>query len=492
MAFILGDSFDLVSSASDLVASGVWTFCDTNYASFSATSRFNFGQSLKFVGGAGSTICYRNSLSASSNTVYFAFSLLPTASNGSFISGRDAGSAQFTVIFDSPNNNIVIKTGNYNGTTVATFTNAFTNNIWTHFQIKVLIDVSVGEIYIRKNGNTVDDFSATNINTRDGTSNNFLTGVGIGPSTFASIYTYIDDFLMFDNTGPTLNTWTGDLRCYVVYPNGNGAQTQFTPVAPNFPLSTDVSSSFGINSGTLYMSKSYTLDSGIVNSATLNLASITTGNINIALYDGSASTVIATATPLSNPVIGLMTFTFPSPPTITNNSYRIAVLTDTTRNLYSTSNTTTAFYSTSYNYSSGFPSSPIISTGTTKDFYLKLNMTITNWQEVDDNGYNDGDITYNYNATVGGSDLYTLQPLPTTPSSISVAQLRVIARKSDSGTRGFQPLLVSGNTTVTGNTQILGTSYQHYISQYPVDPNTNAGWTAGAINSLQVGVIISV
>lgn len=131
-----------------------------------------------------------------------------------------------------------------------------------------------------------------------------------------------------------------------------------------------------------------------------------------------------------------------------------------------TNNTSTAsaYYSNnSHPYANGFPTGSGSITLTTNQWaiILTLGYTSPNFNQVSENGSNDGDTSYNYSSTVGAKDLYALQSLPITPSSISVVQLRMIARKSDSGTRAGQTILVSGATTDLGNSTILSSSYTH-------------------------------
>ena len=340
MAFIMGDSFDL-STGAGLLTSGIWS--SGTSPAVSTTTRFNFGQS--FYTNNGNSII-RDGLPPSSNTVFFAFAYLMTGGNySSYIAGRDASNYQFTIMFNY-DGSIVVKTGDISGTTVATFAGAYTPTVWTHFQIEVVVHNTAGEVHIRKNGNTVDDFAATGINTRGGTSNNYVTGVRISSQTAQSPISYFDDFLMFDNSGSTLNTWCGDVRCYVLYPNGAGGSTQFTPLSGN------------------------------------------------------------------------------------------------------------------------------------------------NWSNVEDVGPNDGDTTYVYSSTVGAEDLYTLQDLSGITTGVTLAQLRVTARKQDAGARSAQSVLVSGANTDLGTSTVLSSSYTQLIKAYPVNPS-GANWAASDINALQVGVTVS-
>lgn len=278
MAFILGDSFDLVNSTAALVASGVWSTAN-NFGVTSSNTRFSFGQS-GFSTGYGSIV--RDNLPASSGTVFLAFAYYNTTSTD-YVQFRDGGNAQVTVMFNA-DNSITVRTGGTSGTVIATFASAYLSNIWTHFQIQAIIHPTAGEVHIRKNGNTVDDFAATGLNTREGTSNNYCTGVALGAPTGNT--SYFDDFLMFDNSGTSLNTWTGDVRCYVLYPIANGSVNQFTPLisSPSPQVVCTGGSSVGLSNGVMWSSPSFTPSAQLIlTTATISLSTSLTGNINVAL-----------------------------------------------------------------------------------------------------------------------------------------------------------------------------------------------------------------
>ena len=103
----------------------------------------------------------------------------------------------------------------------------------------------------------------------------------------------------------------------------------------------------------------------------------------------------------------------------------------------------------------------------------------------------DGDTSYNFDSTIGDQDIYALQDLPGTPVIIAAVQLRLIARKSDTGFRALSTVFVSGATTDTGASTALATTYAEFSKVYGTDPNTSAAWTAAAVNALQAGVKVS-
>jgi hypothetical protein len=99
--------------------------------------------------------------------------------------------------------------------------------------------------------------------------------------------------------------------------------------------------------------------------------------------------------------------------------------------------------------------------------------------------------TYVDTQTVGDIDLYNIKPLVGNPTAISAVQVHLIADKQDSGTRVITPLIQSGSTQVAGSNAALTNSYQHYVSIYPVDPNTNAVWTVSGVDNCLIGQLLS-
>ena len=484
MAFIMGDSFDLAASVNDLVTSGIWT---SQNASLSPVTRFSSGWALNL--GSGLNVI-RDGLAPSAATVYFAFALNIIGTSTFYIKGRDAGNAQFGVTF--PYDGSITVTNNAGTVLTSYATGTFPQNVWNHVQIMATIDPTAGAVQIRLNGSptplTPATGSTSGLNTRY-TTNNYLTGVSLAGTGTGS---YVDDFLMFDNSGTSLNTWTGDIRCYVLYPNANTAQKNFigSSLAAT-PFST-TSSNQMVFSNTLYISSPFLVsNTSVLNSVTLDLSSPYSGNINVALYDNGNVNVLGTAVALSNLQTGFNTFNFTSPPAIIGGTtYKIGILSNGNI-LLAGASSGSWFYSNTHTYGSGFPTGPTINGSNQPSRYIAYNTTLSNFAAVNEPTSYNGDASYVYSSTVGAEDLYTLQPLPTTPAAIIVAQLRAIARKSDAGTRATATMLVSGGSTNTGNSVYLSSNYTYLISNFPIDPNTGLPWTAAAINSLQVGLKVS-
>jgi hypothetical protein len=108
-----------------------------------------------------------------------------------------------------------------------------------------------------------------------------------------------------------------------------------------------------------------------------------------------------------------------------------------------------------------------------------------NYTMVDEQPYSTTD--YVIGDVVGESDLYNIESLPVTPTTIFGVQTNVIAAKDDAGARSVIPLMKTNGTVYDGATSVLSTSYDSYLTMYETNPNTAAAWTESNINDLQIG-----
>lgn len=114
------------------------------------------------------------------------------------------------------------------------------------------------------------------------------------------------------------------------------------------------------------------------------------------------------------------------------------------------------------------------------------------YTDIDDPvGSHDGDTTYISATTLNDKSEFTLSDLADTPSTINAVNLVTIARKTDAGTKGVTPYIVSDTTRDDGLE--FGTSESYTVSQTIIenDPDTAAAWTASGINALKVGAEIT-
>lgn len=494
MAYIIGDSFDPYAAITDAAAnywetSASWTI--------SSTTRFGAGQSLSTT--ITNATLLQKTIGSNETTLFAAFAY---RFNGAFsgtnqqagIQFLDSGTAQVTIIFRA-DGAIVVRSGGASGTVVATFTAAFSASVWTHFQIKTVINSTTGSVEIRLNGNTSDDFSATNINTRGGTSNNYATQVAVVTSAMSGVTNIIDDLLFYSSSGAAPNDWVGDIRATWQAPTADTAQKQFTasPASSSaFGVSTQSgSNTLSITAGQIRTTAILTTPvGGTLGKATVNFNAGFTGKAKVALYDsdGASSapgTLLATSAEVTNPVTGTNDFTFSSPPLLVmNHQYYLALITDTNCTLKAGAAATS--YTQTQAYASGFPATMSGASGSANQALMFGTITATNSGCVQEL-IEDGAATYVFDSTAGHFDLYDCADLASTPASIIGVNVRSFGAKSDAGARTATIRVKSGATSQDGATLALSTSFQNMNLWLPTDPNTSAAWTGAAINALQIG-----
>jgi hypothetical protein len=224
MAWIIGDSFDFYSAVAD--AAGLWTTITAG--TISSTTRFGAGRSYQF---GNIAVGLEKSFGSNEATVFCATAFLCAAgSTGAVIVAaillQDGATTQCSVCFERPGN-IVLRSGGITGAVLATYANAFQPTVWDHFQIKVVIHNTTGAITVRKNGDAGDTWSATGLNTRGGTANNYANAVRLR-SDNAVTSAWFDDFLCFSGSGAAPNDWVGDIRAVQLLPSADTAQRDFS------------------------------------------------------------------------------------------------------------------------------------------------------------------------------------------------------------------------------------------------------------------------
>jgi hypothetical protein len=487
MAWMWSDSFDFYASTSDLVAN---TWDSNSGNSISSTTRFSQGQALQVNGGGAIA---KNNLS-SEGTIWINLALYWTTAgftgtnaNGFFITLRDTVSNNQVTIHFAGDGNVYVRTGGTAGAIVGTWTAPWTVNAWHHFQIKVIIHNTAGEVHIRKNGDPSDSFSVTGINTRGGSTNNTANSVSITGANFAVI---MDDFLMFSSSGAAPNDWVGDVRSVQLMPTANTAQKDFTPITTTREIGATINT-LARSAGVEYWYSDTPTENGTITSLAISLNAAVTGHMKMGVYSsdsgGNPNALLGTSNEVTNPASGSNTFTFSSPVAITaGTKYWYAVHSDVAFT-FKTSNSSPAAFSLVRAYASGLIDP---ATGLTGAGALQADIVVSvlraNFDLVRETT-EDGDTTYVFDSTAGHYDLYDLQDLAVTPSSIVGVCARQFARKTDAGTRSGTTTVKSGATTQDQATFAQSTSYQYLNSFMATDPNTSTAWTAAAVNALQVG-----
>lgn len=231
MANKVRDSFDWYGAVAEMA--GVW---DTGGScTLRSNSRFGVGQSITNGQTLNQVGFSKTFASVTSATIFVSFShMMTTAPAGSTVAQEirlwDGASVQMCIAF-TEGGSILFRRGN-GTTTVATYSGAFAGNSeWNRFECKIVLNDTTGSVEVRKNGNSIADFSATGLDTLN-TANARADLVDIICRNSATALQYIDDFWVYDDTAVTgeASGFLGDLRAVQVMPTSDQA-VQWTPNA---------------------------------------------------------------------------------------------------------------------------------------------------------------------------------------------------------------------------------------------------------------------
>jgi len=411
------------------------------------------------------------------------------------------------VYFDS---NGAIRLFRGDGVLQAAWTAAYLAGRFDHFQIKLIIHGTTGEVHIRKNGASSDDFSLTGLDLTM-TANNQATRIRAqeGSGSFGAYTIYMDDVLIYSGDGDAPNDWVGDVRCIQLQPTHDTAQKDFAALALATSLAlgtTTNNSTLAVTAGTLVTGERIsTTQGGEFTTATVEFNAGFTGNAKLALYmaDGDTQTFVTGAAPghliavsnaVVNPVINANTFTFPGAvPYMNGYVYQFVLLTDANCTVKANSSTAPTYnYIVPGGYASGFPTdlATLTTPVTTTRMTAYTTLTASNAGHVNDRAQ-DALTTYVYDNVVGSFDLYNLMDPFYVPTSIVGVTLRARALKTDAGGRGMKIAGLSGATAFETNEFAIFTTAGPWGQFYHLDPNTGSPWTGAALSALQIGPKIS-
>jgi hypothetical protein len=222
MAWSFGDSFDLYATLADAI-NGYW---DSGTATPTLVAgRFAGSQAIQFVIGS-TNILLAKSSGANDTVHHLAVAFRQTAalsgtSAGANLQLVDGATQQCSIVFRS-DGAILLTSGGPLGTTLATYTGAVTAiNTWYAFEFEVTINNATGSFAVRKNGNTVNDFTATALNTRS-SANNYANKLQIAQAVTVGNQ-QIDD--LFWQSDASSVAWLGDLRCVTRMPVSDASVT---------------------------------------------------------------------------------------------------------------------------------------------------------------------------------------------------------------------------------------------------------------------------
>lgn len=223
--YAFGDGFDLYAAVGDYAA--YWDTMGLATAMLLGTpGRFTGTRCLRNSGGSQSLLT-KNGANDSIHHLNFAYSntdnqnTTPTATAIGFTL-FDGSTAQCTVNFRE-DGTLELRSGGIGGTVLASWTGAyFAQAVWHTYEIEIVVHNTAGSITVRRNGNPSNDFTATGLNTRAGTSNNFANRMSIVTGTISGTSgCYVDDILW--RSDPSSVPWIGDVRCYTRMPSADAA-----------------------------------------------------------------------------------------------------------------------------------------------------------------------------------------------------------------------------------------------------------------------------
>lgn len=498
MSVFFGDSFDLYASMADAGLGGRWDATSANPGS-SLLYAGRFSGSRAWSVSTSTTLQKTSGSNDNNHHIIFAIqqtSTLTGTAAGFYITFVDGSTNQCSVVVRS-DGNILLTSGGPTSGTIATYTGALSAaSTWTAFEVEVVIHNTAGSIAVRKNGNNSNDFSATSLNTRNGTANAYANVIKVGAN--GVLTQVVDDFLWRADTSSV--AWLGDVRCYRRGPasDSSAAWTRSGSTVPVTPFIQFTTAS--ISNGIARYAPWVAPCSGTVGSATVSIAVGFTGNYKCTIFNDTGSTapgtVLGSATALSNPTAGTNTFTFSSPPSVVaGTTYWLGFDSDTTTgsalNVAASSGTGTYNQSgvTSSTVYASFPTAtPVVSTVANAPIFSVIitPTTASNAMLVND-AVQDGAASYLYDTSVNDADFYALSSISGTPGTIAGIVTSVLALKTDAGTRNVAVQVQSGATLSTGTSTALSTTFGWIVKTDTVDPATSAAWAAAAVSSITFG-----
>jgi hypothetical protein len=510
MAHFVRDGFDFYNAISD--ASNLWN--TINATTLSTTTRFSRGRALT-LGNFNSADALVKTGGSNAGTWFCLFSMMQTtaigtapAGNGMSIQFRDVATIQCAIRWAGDGIIRVYRGTAEAGTLVATFgatgTEAFTANSFDHWAVKVIIHGSAGEVHIRKNGATSDTYSITGLDLTS-TANDFANAVAVRSQSGSFLPIQImEDLWFYTGSGAAPNDWLGDVCALQMMPTFDTAVLSFTRSSTGSLSTGNTANGFTISVSANFV---YTTDvsvatqGGTFTTATAEFNAGFTGHAKIALYkaDGGGiggvsesepGTLVAVSNEITNPTTGANVFTFATGPIpfMKGLTYFWAVITDAACVFRRAQFTGGRISINSITYASGFPSSLSRLTQANANSMLTIYATLTanNAGCVNDDSQ-DSTTTYVSAAPYEARDLYQIDQMVITPSSVVGVSIKSRALRAESAQKNFKITGRSGTTDFDSAEFALTTTFGGFDHIQDTDPNTGAAWTIAAVNALQVG-----
>ena len=486
MAWSFGDSFDLYAAVPTDAIAGYW---DSGAgAPTLVAGRFAGSQALQI---AAATVSLTKSSGVNDTVHHLVVAFRQTAAIsgttlGAYLQLLDGTTGQCAIVFRS-DGAILLTSGSAAGTTLATYTGAFpVTNTWYAFEIEVKIDNAAGSFTVRKNGNSVADFTATALDTQI-SANAYANKLTIGMQAAVNAQ-QIDD--LFWRSDASSVAWLGDIRCYARMPASDASVTFSRLPTSNTQTPFTAASTVAVTNGRAYYTPFTAAYDGTISSATVSLTAGYTGNLKCSIFASSGSaptTVLGSANGVANPATGSNALTFGTPVAVVRGTqYWIGFDSDTTSGTFSVPGGTVGLFGTTA-YAS-FPVASPASLAASAPPVCSLTIVLTANYSVVADPQQDALTSYVYDSNPGDADFYGIGSVASTPTQVIATTTRAYMQKSDAGTRTAAVQLKSGATTVASPTLTLSSSGWLWAWRTDLtDPNTGAAWTPAAVNSAQIG-----
>ena len=248
MAWLVGDGFDFYGG-SDFPNPAIWQAA--SFVSLYGASRFpagpsgQTGQSLmlgnqSLTAGNISTIQFTNS-----QTIFVNYNILTSQAhvNGGTtqINGftlRDTNANIQCGVYLRNGGDFVLTTGAVGTTVLATSPVLMPlAGQWAHIQVKIFVHNTAGTIEMRINGSTTANWTASGLNTRNGSANFYANVVNLQST--SSSNDVADDFYVFNDQGAQPNTFQGDVHAI--------RQVPFTDVAITWTRNTGTNNCLAVD-----------------------------------------------------------------------------------------------------------------------------------------------------------------------------------------------------------------------------------------------------
>lgn len=126
--------------------------------------------------------------------------------------------------------------------------------------------------------------------------------------------------------------------------------------------------------------------------------------------------------------------------------------------------------------------------GSTSNFVGNDGNSTDNYLLIDETSAN-SDTDYVESSTVGDTDTYNFQDLPTTVNSITAVQTSMYCKKTDAGTRQLGAVTrISGTDYVNATAVNLDGSYAYKLSVWDRKPSDSTTWSRADFNSAEFGM----